>query len=37
LSGGGFTFTPAQDNGVVDDDQAGNGVTACTAILVGGQ
>jgi hypothetical protein len=35
--GASFTFTPTQDNGVVNDDEAGRGVTACTATLVGGQ
>ena len=35
--GASFTFTPIQNNGVVNDDEAGNGVTACSATLVGGQ
>jgi hypothetical protein len=35
--GASFTFTPIQNNGVVNDDEAGDGVTACTATMVGGQ
>jgi hypothetical protein len=33
---GSFTFTPLQMNGVVNDDQAGNNVTSCTASFDGG-